>query len=312
MDNAPGVRFVSLTFLVGFGLGAFIGVGLALLAVAIARPEDEEPQFIEIPIISTATPTPLPEDTPDPGIRATAALAVRVGPGNQFATLGTISRGDTLDVVGRDFDSEWLAIRFPAGSNAQGWVPAADVDGLTFPNLQALSVLLPTPLPVEFVTPPPFFGSTATPGTGTPEIEVGTPDPLAGTVDMAVADVRALTDGRIRVVVLNGGPADLANAILTVTVRTLGGSFETFRELGGLEAGETVSFTTSTLVVGDEPMDIQVVVDPSAGINDPDRSNNVVTTLLSRSSAVPPAPSGTSSGAAGSVANRESTRIMGS
>ncbi|HEU0073790.1 MAG TPA: hypothetical protein VFS30_07240 [Dehalococcoidia bacterium] len=290
MDNAPGVRFVSLTFLVGFGFGAFIGVALALVAVAISRPEDEEPRLIEIAPIPTATL--LPEETPlPPAVRATAAVAVRVGPGDEYATLGTVSRGDGLDVVGRDFDSEWLAIRFPAGSDAQGWIPAATVEGITFSNLQALAVLLPTPLPLEFTTPPAFFGTPGTRGTpeeGTPGIGEGTPGPLAGTMDLAVFDVSALADGRVRVVVLNGGPADLTDGILAVAVRTLSASAETLYFTDILAAGNTVVLTTSSSIVGDDPIDILVIIDPSSNLRDPNRANNVITTPLSRATAVVP------------------------
>lgn len=286
MDNAPGVRFVSLTFLIGFGLGAFIGVGLALVAVAITRPEDDEPRVIEVPVIATSTATPEPSVTPTPGIRATAAVAVRVGPGAQFATLGTVTSGDVLDVVGRDFESEWLAIRFPAGSNSQGWIPAAGVEGLTFSNLQGLAVVLPTPLPIQPTIPSTFFGTPGTPGTGTPGID-GTPDPLAGTVDLAIADVSALPNGSVRVSIINGGPADLESAILTVQVRTFGGRFQTFHYSEGLVAGATLTLTTSTFTLDAEPENVQVLVDPSSTLDDPDRGNNVTTVVLSRPEATP-------------------------
>ncbi len=290
MDNAPRFRFVSVTFLVGFGFGAFVGVALALIAVAIARPQDQEPQYIEIPVFPTATPQPGVTPEQARAVRATAAVAVRVGPGEAFATLGTISRGDTLDVVGRDFDNEWLAIRFPAGSNAQGWIPAAVAEGMTFSTRQALAVLLPTPLPIEFSTPPAFFGTSGTPEEGTPGIEEGTPNPLAGTMDLAVFDVRALSDGRIRVVVLNGGPADLTDGVLVVTVRTLGLNVETLNFAKDLEAGDTLALTTSSLTIGEEPIDIQVVLDPSSSLNDPNRANNILTTTLTRPVTPTPTP----------------------
>lgn len=280
MDNAPGVRFVSLTFLVGFGFGAFIGVALALIAVAVARPQDQQPQFIEVPVLPS--PTPLPGETPAPQVRATAALAVRVGPGDAFATVGTIGRGDPLEVVGRDFDSEWLAIEFPPGSNAQGWIPAADVEGLTLPNLQALAVLLPTPLPIEFSTPSPFLGTPGTPGTGTPEVEDGTPALFPGTSDLAILDVRALPDGRVTILVLNAGPADLTGDLITVTVRSLGSKFENLTYVGDLAAGAIQGFTTTSFQIGLTAEDVQVVVDPSSSLADPNRLNNVLTTALSR------------------------------
>jgi uncharacterized protein YgiM (DUF1202 family) len=280
MDNAPGVRFVSLTFLVGFGLGAFIGVGLALIAVAIALPEKEEPQVIEVPVFPTATSEPAVTATPS--VRATAAVAVRVGPGELFATVGTVSRGDALEVVGRDFDSEWLAIRFPLGSNAQGWIPAAGVQGLDFSTVQALAVLLPTPLPVDVSTPPLFFGTPGTLGTGTPGADDGTPPPAGDTMDLAIFGVTALPDGRVQVLVLNGGPALFTNAILVVEVRTLGSRSERIYFTGDIPAGSTLTVTTSSFAIGDVPENVQVVIDPSSNLKDPNRANNVLTTSLAR------------------------------
>jgi hypothetical protein len=294
MDNAPGIRFVSLTFLIGFGIGAFAGVGLALLAVAITRPEDEEPTYIEIPALSSPTPAPTqPADTLEPAVLATEAMAVRVGPGAQYATLGTIARGDALDVIGRDFDSEWLAIRFPAGSSAQGWVPATGVEGLSFRNVEALAVLLPTPLPFDFATPPVLFGTPGidlgTPGTETPDID-GTPDPLAGTADLAILQVSAEPDGRVSVVVANGGPAHITGGLLTITVRTPGGRFETLYHSNVFLAGTSVSFVTSSFTIGDSPESVQVVLDSSSSIDDPDRTNNVVLTSLTRPAEVVSTP----------------------
>jgi uncharacterized protein YgiM (DUF1202 family) len=288
MDNAPGVRFVSLTFLVGFGVGAFIGVALALMAVAIAKDPTSETQYIEVPVLPS--PTPMVGDTPAPSVRATAALAVRVGPGESYATLGTIARGDDLSVVGRDFDSEWLAIEFPEGSTARGWIPAANVEGLSVSNVSALAVLLPTPLPIELSTPQAFFGTPGTPETGTPEGDEGTPNPFAETSDVAVFKVSALSDGRVRVVVLNGGPADLIEAILVVTVRNLNTSFENFFYTGDLPAGATITFTTSSFALGETPEPVQIVVDPSSSLNDPNRLNNVLTEELSRPKPVATTP----------------------
>jgi uncharacterized protein YraI len=287
MDNAPGVRFVSLTFLLGFGLGAFIGVALALIAVAIAKDPTSEPQYIEVPVLPS--PTPVVGETPAPSVRATAAVAVRVGPGELYATLGTISRGDDLSVVGRDFDSEWLAIEFPQGSTARGWIPATNVEGLSVSNVSALAVLLPTPLPIDLSTPQAFFGTPSTPGPGTPEVG-STPNPFAGTSDVAIFKVTALSDGRVRVVVLNGGPADLRDEIIAITVRDLGNHVENLTYAGDLDAGDSVTFTTGTFRVPEAPEQVQVVVDPSASLDDPNRANNVSTQELSRPVSASPTP----------------------
>ncbi len=287
MDNAPGPRFVTLTFLIGFGLGVFIGVGLALIALGINDPEEVEPRVIEVLVFPTATATLPPQETPPASVLARAAVAVHVGPGEEFATLGTVTRGDVLDVIGRDFDSQWLVIRFPFGSIAQGWIPAAAAEGMTFSSLRSLAVLLPTPLPIEITSPPPFFGTPGTPGTGTPG--PGTPGtatatlgPPPNSMDLAVFDVSVLPDGRVRVVILNGGPADLTDGLLVVTVRTLTLESETINYANVLPAGATLTLTTSSFTVGTEPTQVQVVIDPSAILNDSNRINNVATETLGR------------------------------
>jgi len=279
MDNVPGVRFVSPTFLAGFGIGAFVGVALALIAFGITRTEPEAPQIIQVPVSPTQTPQPLATQ-PSP-LQASRSAAVHVGPGEGFATLGTVSRGDTIDVLGRDFDGLWLAIRFPAGSSAKGWIPTVTVEGISFSNLQELAVLLPTPLPIEIITPPPFLGTPGTPGTGTPTPE-GTSGPPSTALDLAVFGITALPDGRVRVVVLNGGPADFTRGVLAVTVRTLTLNSETINYANNLPAGATIALTTSSFTIGTEPVEVQVVIDPSSTLSDPNRSNNVGTATLSR------------------------------
>ena len=292
MDNASGVRFVSLTFLIGFGIGTFVGVGLAILAVAIGRNDDPDPVFIEVPVFPTATattPASTPASTPLPQVVATTAAAVRVGPGEAFATFGTVSTGDILDVVGRDFDAEWIAIRFPPGSGARGWIPVDAVDELSFASLRSLDVLLPTPLPVEIVTPPPFVEQTPDfdDGTATPQ---GTPTTMPTGTDLEVLDVDVQADGRIRVLVHNRGPEDLTSGLIVVTVRTINLQAETINRAQALPAGAVLAMTTNSFSLGPEPERIQVVLDPSSLLDDPDRENNVFTATLEIPATPTPTP----------------------
>ena len=274
MDNAPRVRFVSFTFLAGFGFGAFIGVMLALIAVAVARPQDETPKVIEVPVFTTSTPGP--SGTAAPQVKTTAALAVRVGPGDSYATLGTMSRGDIVEVLGRDFDSKWLAIRFPPGSGSRGWIPAASVEGLADSNLRALAVLLPTPIPLVFNTPSPFFGGGSANGGGG---VAGTATPIPTTSDLTIQTVRVLADGRISVTVLNRGPKHITNEIVIVVVRDLSGAGELLSYAAIFPSGESITLRTDTFRIS-SPTTVQVIVDPSAGIPDPNRTNNLQTVTL--------------------------------
>jgi len=287
MDNAPRGGFISATFVIGFGLGIFLGAMLGLLAVLIALPEDEDPKLIEVPVFVTGTPLPAGEDAPK--VRTTAALAVRVGPGESFATLGTISRGDQVDVVGRDFESKWLAIRFPFGSNSRGWIPANNVEGLAESNVKTLAVLLPTPLPFVFNTPSPFFGFGGTGGTngGGPS---GTATPVPTTSDLDIQTVRVLADGRISVTVINRGPAHVTNQIILLTVRALGLAGESLSYSGTFPSGESITFRTDSFRIT-AATEIQAIIDPSSSVLDPNRANNVRSQLLTPLPTVePPSP----------------------
>jgi hypothetical protein len=290
MDNAARGGFISFTFVVGFGLGIFLGAMLGLLAVLVALPEDETPALVEVPIFVTGTPNPAGPDAPQ--VKTTAALAVRVGPGESYATLGTIARGDEVDVVGRDFDSKWLAIRFPRGSSSRGWIPSDNVEGLAESNVRTLAVLLPTPLPFVFTTPSPFFGGggggSGGVNNGGPGGPVSTATPIPTTSDLDIASVAVLPDGRVSVTVINRGPKNIANEILIVVVRDLSGSTEQLSHAGSFVNGSSITLRTEGFRVSGS-REVQVIVDPSSGIPDHNRGNNVRTiTLVAPPVPVPP------------------------
>jgi len=299
MDNAPKFNFFSLTFLVGFGLGGFMGVLLGLLALALVQ-GDEQPQ------LNTAVVEPSPTafvfgltPTPEPKPRTKIALDVRLGPGTAFAVVGTIARGGEVEPVGRDNAAGWVAIRFPPGSSARGWVPASEVENLE--NVERLAVVLPTPLPssaripdsssngfepgarvVTPVEPGSISGTPARPSTSlTPSLATATPRPNVGPSDLAVNRASLLPDGRVQVIVGNRGPGDLVGRSIFVAVRDL-----TLR-------GEQLSSPIATLPVGgvvalqsqvfriERETDVQIIVDPFGNVTDPDRSNNQLTVTLS-------------------------------
>jgi hypothetical protein len=138
---------------------------------------------------------------------------------------------------------------------------------------------LPTPLPFVFNTPSPFFGTGGGSG-GTGGGPAGTPTPIPTTSDLDIQSVRVLADGRVNVVVLNRGPAPITNQIVQVTVRALGLAGETMVHTGLFPSGESITFRTDGFRVT-SPTEIQVIVDAGANINDPSRTNNVETQLLS-------------------------------
>ena len=305
----PRINFVSFTFLFAFGLGSFVGIAMALLAVALATPEPEptiiEPDPAALADAPTTTPTPTATvmltvtPTPVPVVRTRSTLSVRIGPAQAYAVLGTLASGSEIAVQGRDAGSDWVAIEFPPGSSARGWIPAGQVDGLTLVQIFSLDVLQATL--IETAPRPPLStptssgfegaGGSATPGEGTGQGSpvAGTPDepssatPRAGTStptvvsigpsDLAIAGVTSVSDGRVRVVVENLGPGDVPD--VSVEVSAAGYAAETLTGPGILGAGGTVVLQTEALQLN-APALVIVVIDPEGALADLDRSNNTL------------------------------------
>jgi len=171
----------------GFPLGAVIGIvvlalaGLAMLGFALisllnpATPTPTQP-VAQAPtstptvaiIIPTATapptteaapPTPVPTETPAatatnppaaPALTVNIPANVRSGPGVNYAVIGGLNVGATVDVVGRDASATWYVINYQGG---QGWISnqVAQYSGDT----NALPVIAAPPTPRPTATPVP-------------------------------------------------------------------------------------------------------------------------------------------------------------
>ena len=303
----PRINFVSFTFLFAFGLGSFAGIALALLAVALARPDDETTVIEVTPAVvaqaPTATPTetPMPTATPTPVPvpRTLSTLQVRIGPATAYAILGTLAGGSEVDLQGRDDSGDWLAIEFPPGSSARGWIPAEAVDALTLVQVFRLDVLqaslVETAPRFPFSTPTPGLlqgndgvptegDSTvaATPGSSasTTPTPSRTPTPVAiafGPTDLALGNVSVTSDGRLSIVVQNLGPGDVPG--VSVGVSAAGFGFELL-STGLVRAGESAVLRTTTVQLTDTT-DVVVTVDPDAALTDVARANNTRTVTLS-------------------------------
>jgi hypothetical protein len=293
------INFISFTFVFAFGLGIFAGTALALLAVALARPEDTttviEPTQAPVAVVPTLTPSPTPTTapptvTPVPVPRTLATLQVRIGPDVEYAVLGTLARGSELQLQGRDTTGDWLAIDFPPGSSARGWVPTDAVDGLSLLQVFRLDVLQASLIPNAPAAFTPFpiggndgvpDGDTVTPIAGNATaLPRSTPTPVApafGPTDLALSSISVASDGRLVVVVHNAGPSDSPSAEVQVTVE--GAGSETL-STGVLREGATVTLRTSGLHLT-EPANVTVEIDPASRLADGNRSNNSNTVPLS-------------------------------
>lgn len=293
-ERGKGGGIVSLAFLLGFGLGSFVGVILAVVAVLAIRGPTEEPKIADNQeqLLAPLTPTPTPQvqATPDSRPRTKDGGNVYLGPGLAFAIVGTVSRGEPVEIVGRDADSQWVAIRFPPNSSARGWVAAESLDNLT--SLERFTVVAPTPLPRSLNTTTPGGGFpqgggplqtfptvTPTPGGSTTPLATRTVVP-SGPADLVVNSATLLPDGRVAVVIGNRGPGDATGQPIFINVRDLTLRGEQIIGVSALRAGSTFVVQTQSFRIERETS-IQVIVDPSGSIQDGDRGNNTLTVTLS-------------------------------
>jgi len=145
-------------------------------------------------------PTPAPNSTVLPrgslSGRVVTTASVRNGPNSTYSILGTVPKGATVAVIGRNEDLSWLQIRYPPGSTLLGWVSAefmqttGDVSKLVVAGpgpgpdvVVPTNVEQPTTLPTEEVatstpteaTTPDITSTPTQEPKATPTEELGTP-----------------------------------------------------------------------------------------------------------------------------------------
>jgi hypothetical protein len=101
--------------------------------------------------VPTLTPTPEPEPTPVElaGVVNGARVNVRGGPGTTYPVTGQATQGQTLQIIGRSDNNEWLHICCPSPAHATGWISAAFVDLAEQELLTLLPAVEAPPAPVS-------------------------------------------------------------------------------------------------------------------------------------------------------------------
>jgi ABC-type branched-subunit amino acid transport system substrate-binding protein len=158
LDNVSGVQGLLTPARLGQGetgqnvavtrLTAFGGMDI------LARFRGNERVDITAPVGPIPTNTPEPTPTPQ-GVVATITRAVqnvRTGPSTDYPTIGQLSQGEQVQVIGANLDFTWLVIQF---RGQQGWISAPILD--VFGDLRTLPIITPppTPTPAPTATPPP-------------------------------------------------------------------------------------------------------------------------------------------------------------
>jgi hypothetical protein len=114
-----------------------------------------DPATVTVNVVAevTATPTALASVTLPPGVPRAAITAevlnIRRGPGTNYSVIGQLQQNDVVEIVGKNADSSWLQIVYPAGTIGRGWVSVsyAQVSGslASIPVVETPQPSTPTP-----------------------------------------------------------------------------------------------------------------------------------------------------------------------
>ena len=130
------------------GILSGLGLVVALLLIAIVLVAiGSESQDTDRALVTNPTPGPNSTVLPRGSLSGhlVTTTSVRNGPDSSYAILGTVPRGATVAVIGRNEDQSWLQIRYPPGSALLGWVNAEFLE--TTGDVSKLGVAGPGPSP---------------------------------------------------------------------------------------------------------------------------------------------------------------------
>jgi uncharacterized protein YraI len=167
---------------------------LAAAFKAGSQGQARRPEVAGTEQVTRTPPPPAPSPQPPapslrpPYIQAREAVRVRSGPGTDYTRLGTLTLGETAQVVGRNADRSWWQIEFAASDAGLGWVAAEFVTLIG----DAASVPL-----VRQGTPAPTRPATRTPTPAPRPSPTQTRRPVA-TPTLAPPFVRANETVRVR------------------------------------------------------------------------------------------------------------------
>lgn len=126
-------------------------------ATASATPS-ATPTLFQVPTATpvVATPTPLPptQAAARPSVTVSVGLRVRAGPGVDYAQVGSLAAGTTVEIVGRNADSSWWQIAYASAPGGKGWISANPSYGTAENTADVPLVEAPPPPPPPSPTAP--------------------------------------------------------------------------------------------------------------------------------------------------------------
>ncbi|WKZ34195.1 MAG: SH3 domain-containing protein [Anaerolineales bacterium] len=85
----------------------------------------------------------------NPSVTANVNANVRSGPGTVYPQVGALLLGQTATVAGKNAESTWWYIVYPAASGGHGWIAGSTVTSSCIPASVAIIAAPPTPLPAS-------------------------------------------------------------------------------------------------------------------------------------------------------------------
>lgn len=268
------------------GFAAVVLLGLtagALVVVDSARNGKGRTPAVVVDAVTTSTPGPAARTATASGVTGTtnAVTAVRAAPGARTQVLGTLAKGDDVEIDGRSADSKWYRVIFPPQSELHGWVDAQFLD-ITGDAASLVVATAEPPVVVELPTQPPAV-LTAAARDLTPTADASpsvTATPADNLPDLVIGTTPTIVDGKLFITVVNQGKGDAVGDIVVAVfdeaaTRLLGGA--TLPKFT-LKAGRSIDIGTGYEVAGSQTL--LLIVDPNGEIAETDDTNNRVVVAI--------------------------------
>jgi len=133
-------------------------------ATALPQPTNTSVAPAHAPTSPSAAPTSTPTPTQMAGLTGTtkSQTNIRSGPGANYAILGSLAPGLSVQLTGRTTDKSWWQIEFPASPAGHAWVSASNITLGTGTDTEALPIVSAPPTPTRAPVVPTRTASAPT------------------------------------------------------------------------------------------------------------------------------------------------------
>ena len=129
---------------------AATAIGFFVVVILSANEPDSAPAATTSPTL-TATPSPT---TVLAGVAITRPIEVRSGPRADFAIVTRLAVTDSINILGRSEDGDWLVVSPDGRPSLTGWIPLDAVSGVQVASLPVIAPPGATPVPGDATLSP--------------------------------------------------------------------------------------------------------------------------------------------------------------